>query len=295
MDIFINPPSELNGENPLKVVLKYRRPGQKVFGRRVAPRLKLTVSEDGVLVTAPQRISMRAIHEFVLENWHWVQQQLDRRTKKLMMKALVPGALVRIYGVHRKLVIENRETGNQLDSANSVSTEISTEISGPKIDHVPQTSDDTLAAQIRFELFDAILVGKVSADVFQRLNMDPMRYTASYQRALVRFAEGEARLHLAERIRHWSAKMGLYPTGISFRKQKTRWGSCSSNGHISLNWKLIFAPEAVIDYVVIHELAHLRHQNHSPAFWQLVEQYDPEAQRHRRWLRAHQNETHLFG
>ncbi|MCH2535473.1 MAG: M48 family metallopeptidase [Bdellovibrionales bacterium] len=92
---------------------------------------------------------------------------------------------------------------------------------------------------------------------------------------------------LIKKVNHWSQVMGLYPTKLSFRAQKTRWGSCSSLGHVSLNWKLILAPEFVIDYVVIHELAHLKHQNHSKRFWNLVSQYTDRTADSKNWLKKH--------
>lgn len=107
------------------------------------------------------------------------------------------------------------------------------------------------------------------------------------QKAVAKGFEMQARLHLKERLDYWSQKMDLKPSRVSFRRQRTRWGSCTSAGRISLNWKLIAAPPAVIDYVIIHELAHLVHQNHSERFWRLVEQFCPERKVHGRWLRAH--------
>ena len=112
--------------------------------------------------------------------------------------------------------------------------------------------------------------------------------------ALKRFYDKQARLHLPERVAHFSREMRLQPTGLSFRAQKTRWGSCSSAGHISLNYKMMIAPEAVIDYVVVHELAHLRHADHSRNFWQLVESHDARFKEHRHWLRAHQHEAEFL-
>ena len=102
------------------------------------------------------------------------------------------------------------------------------------------------------------------------------------------FYQKQGRRVLAERTRVISNKMSLRPASISFRSQKTRWGSCSSRGKISLNWRLIFAPPEVIDYVVIHELSHLRHYNHSAAFWNLVATEAPNYAVHKRWLRDHQ-------
>mgnify|MGYP001781928635 FL=1 len=74
---------------------------------------------------------------------------------------------------------------------------------------------------------------------------------------------------------------------ISIREQKTRWGSCSSKGNLNFNWRLIFAPEEVLDYVVVHELAHRREMNHSKTFYAIVESVLPDYRSPRRWLREH--------
>lgn len=72
---------------------------------------------------------------------------------------------------------------------------------------------------------------------------------------------------------------------ISIREQKTRWGSCSSQGNLNFNWRLILAPEEVLDYVVVHELAHRREMNHSKAFYAIVESVLPDYRQPRKWLR----------
>ena len=84
-----------------------------------------------------------------------------------------------------------------------------------------------------------------------------------------------------------SKQMNLFPAKVSYRAQKTRWGSCSSQGNISMNWKLIFAPPESLEYVVIHELAHLQYQDHSKRFWSLVEQFSPDYKYHSDWLKKH--------
>jgi predicted metal-dependent hydrolase len=73
---------------------------------------------------------------------------------------------------------------------------------------------------------------------------------------------------------------------ISIREQKTRWGSCSSAGNLNFNWRLIFAPEAVLTYVVVHELAHRLEMNHSPAFYSIVESVLPDYKKSQKWLRS---------
>jgi predicted metal-dependent hydrolase len=92
------------------------------------------------------------------------------------------------------------------------------------------------------------------------------------------FYKREAIRKITERTEFWAQQMKLYPTSLKFREQRTRWGSCSSRGNINFNWRLIvFSPE-VIDYVIVHELAHLKHMNHSDKFWNSVESHIPDYQ-----------------
>lgn len=103
---------------------------------------------------------------------------------------------------------------------------------------------------------------------------------------LVREAYKErAVTHLQQIVSYWSQKMDLHPSQLQFRSQKTRWGSCSSRKTLSFNWKLILFPREVIDYVVIHELAHLKYMNHSKDFWSLVAQYSPNYKEQTQFLR----------
>jgi predicted metal-dependent hydrolase len=92
---------------------------------------------------------------------------------------------------------------------------------------------------------------------------------------------------LPARLYELADRHGLVVTAVSVRSQKTRWGSCGRNGHISLNWRLMLMPEWVRDYVLVHELMHLRRLDHSRKFWRLVEAACPEYRKARQWLRAH--------
>ena len=80
---------------------------------------------------------------------------------------------------------------------------------------------------------------------------------------------------------------GLQVTRVSIRNQRSRWGSCGREGHICLNWRLILMPAWVRDYVMIHELMHLRRMDHSPAYWSQVAVACPDFDKARRWLRDH--------
>jgi predicted metal-dependent hydrolase len=100
-----------------------------------------------------------------------------------------------------------------------------------------------------------------------------------------RWLRATAKEQLPARLQRLAAAHGLVVHGVSIRNQRTRWGSCSSDGRISLNWRLVQMPDAVRDYVLLHELMHLRVRNHSSRFWREVERVCPRHADARRWLR----------
>ncbi len=114
----------------------------------------------------------------------------------------------------------------------------------------------------------------------------------SVKRALEALYRRKARERFEDRADHYAAEMDVEYDRIEIRNQKTKWGSCSTTGTIGLNWRLMMAPPAIIEYVVVHELAHLQEPNHSEVFWSLVEQYDPEYAEHADWL--DENSTQLI-
>jgi predicted metal-dependent hydrolase len=94
-----------------------------------------------------------------------------------------------------------------------------------------------------------------------------------------------ARTEIQETVARLSARMHVSPKTVAIRDQRTRWGSCSSSGTLSFNWRLIMVPPAVMEYVAVHELAHMTVPNHSADFWHLVAQYYPAYKEARSWLR----------
>ncbi len=105
--------------------------------------------------------------------------------------------------------------------------------------------------------------------------------TDSERRRYIRLA----REIFTRQVRYYADQMHVTYGRISIREQKTRWGSCSSTGNLNFNWRLIFAPPAVLDYVVVHELAHRKEMNHSAAFYAIVEQVLPDYRTSQKWLR----------
>lgn len=99
--------------------------------------------------------------------------------------------------------------------------------------------------------------------------------------------QARAGVELPARLLDLAAAHGLASSRVSVRNQRTRWGSCGRDGHICLNWRLILMPEWVRDYVIIHELMHLRRLDHSSQYWRLVAEAYPDYEAARKWLRAH--------
>jgi len=105
--------------------------------------------------------------------------------------------------------------------------------------------------------------------------------------ALERWYRRMARDEIAPRLDAAVAALGTPYTALTIRNQRTRWGSCSTTGAMSFNWRLLLAPEEVLDYVVWHEACHLLVMDHSPRFWALVERHVPGYRGPQRWLRRH--------
>lgn len=105
----------------------------------------------------------------------------------------------------------------------------------------------------------------------------------------------EARRQLLLRSRAAALKLGVTVAAVTVRDTRSRWGSCASSGRLSYSWRLLLAPESVLDYVVAHEVAHLVEMNHSDRFWAVVDRLHPDADRCRAWLKAKGQDLHLYG
>ena len=108
---------------------------------------------------------------------------------------------------------------------------------------------------------------------------------ARIQQYLHNWYRSRALEHLQEKAKRYAQQIGVTPTGVSVRNFKSRWGSCDKKGQVVFNWNIIKAPHTIVDYVVIHELCHLIHPNHSKDFWQLVGRHDANYSEHRQWLK----------
>ena len=131
------------------------------------------------------------------------------------------------------------------------------------------------------EVRGEMLVISISA---KRRSMNTAAYAAL---CLNRWYQEQAEKILRERTAVFAAKMKVRPNSVRIKTVRSRWGSCTRSGNLTYNWKIVMAPSAVLDYVVIHELAHMIHLNHSQKFWKKVSEFDSRYDEHRKWLHRH--------
>ena len=124
-----------------------------------------------------------------------------------------------------------------------------------------------------------------------RVRGDPAHLARRVRDHLVAAAQAE----LGSRARRLAARIGRDVVRVNVRDTKSRWGSCSGQGNLSFSWRLIFAPEPVLEYVVAHEVAHLAEMNHGPRFWHLVESLTPGSAGPRAWLKRHRSRLLAYG
>lgn len=123
----------------------------------------------------------------------------------------------------------------------------------------------------------------------------PAPDVALFEARLLRFFKDQARVDLVARVAAHATTLGVKPSRLQVKELRSRWGSCSSDGVLSFSWRVICAPEFVLDYLAAHEVAHLREMNHSRRFWAHVRKCLPDYERGRQWLHEHGCALHAIG
>lgn len=114
-------------------------------------------------------------------------------------------------------------------------------------------------------------------------------------RRVTDYLKRAAKQDLEASVKHYCAILAIPPRSVTVRDTTSRWGSCSSTGGLNFSWRLILAPPSVLDYLAAHEVAHLKHMNHSAKFWALTKRMCAETDRAEAWLNAHGTKLHRFG
>lgn len=215
--------------------------------RRRRKTLQITLDADGVIVAAPLRTPASEVHNFVEQRVPWILRHAEQAMHDAAPRPLGTGETVPYLGREACLSIDSGG-GNQ-----------------PIVQFNPWRFDVTLPAAIP----------------------DGARADA-IRSALIEWYRVRAGEILRERVDTWWSRLGddrPSPPRVLVRDQRRRWGSCTASGTIRLNWRLVMAAPMLIDYVVVHELTHLRTMNHSPAFWAHVALAIPDYRERRAHLR----------
>jgi len=213
-----------------------------------AKRLRITVRPAGVEVTAPVRARDADIMAFVSQNRRWIETKVGALRARL---AAHPGSDRLVDGA---LV----PYGGRFERLNVMP-------SGRARPRV--TYDDGFWIELPERVPEAAQETVIET-------------------ALTAWLKRQAYAATNDIVEHHGRQHDLMPTALRIKAQKRLWGSCTAKGVISLNWRLILGPPEILEYVVVHELCHLRHPHHQPPFWQLVGEVLPDFQRHRSWLRT---------
>ncbi|MDP3007760.1 MAG: SprT family zinc-dependent metalloprotease [Methylococcales bacterium] len=213
-----------------------------------ATKVRIIVSVNKVEVVAPVKVAEKHIHQFVIAQQAWIIASLTKIAERHQ-----PHPEPVVYGEGSMIVYQGESYPLTLKPSSLKRVKI--EFTNGFIAHIP----DTLTTQ----------------------------HSEAIKPALLNWMKKRLLHEATHWVKQHAAKHQLIPRTINIRKQKSRWGSCGIHNDIQINALLIMAPPAVLEYVVVHELCHIKIRNHSPHFWALVAEHLPDYKIPHRWLKQH--------
>jgi predicted metal-dependent hydrolase len=249
----------LNPENQLDLLFDTYRVTERISSKSRSIRVEV-LSESDVTLVIPRFVSKTVAREFLRSRDHWIRQKIaEFRLKAARDAEAGPSPHLRWDGS----------------------------------DQIPLRGESVplriVPAQLRTPV---VRLDSQALTLF--CPNDWLGQTPRLERLLREALRKEALNDATRLLREEAAKLGVRYEGPRIADQKTLWGSCTPAGLISLSWRLILTPAAVFRYVVIHELCHRVHLDHSDAFWALVSRQMPDYEAHRRWLREHAQRLHWY-
>ncbi len=216
-----------------------------------ATQTRIIVTPGKVEVVAPVKVSEHKIHEFIQAKQQWIIQALARiDVKSQQHKTLAPA--VYSHGAE----IPYQGASYKLVIKPTQLKKIKIEFSKEFVAHVPE----------------ALMIKNHSVEI---------------KEALIRWMKQESKNRVEQLVKQHAEKKQLFPQAIRIKTQKSRWGSCGIHNDININWLLIIAPPEILEYVVVHELCHIKIRNHSAHFWALVAEHLPDYHNRRQWLKKY--------
>ena len=222
-----------------------------------------------------------------------VQYELMRTSRRDVMLKALPGGVIRVYAPGRVALRElDRLVTERWQELEAMSRALDSRIAREQAAH-PVTEGRMLTVHgesVTLRLREGAAAKAVLSGTALTVTV-PAGTPEETVRGLIRTCLSRAALRcIRERLSYYAPMVGREPGRIAIRDQKTRWGSCSNKGNLNFNWKLVLAPPEAMDYVVVHELCHLREFSHSPRFWKLVGGVLPEYEFWKKWLKEHGRE-----
>jgi predicted metal-dependent hydrolase len=240
--------------------MEYLRVGNKVIEYELrksskAKRVNVTIKNQRVRVAVPTGFTLEYAKNFLEDNKEWVLKHYQKQVSQ------AKGVLPKKYISGEKFLYRGR--------------------------NYPLVFEDT-SAWDQYALFKG---SRIVAYI--RPNFPPEEQSILVKKLIEEWYIGQAEKLLPEQVEYYSKLLDIPFKKLKIKDQRTRWGSCSNKGNINLNWRIIMAPNQVVAYVIIHELAHLRFMNHSKDFWKLVESYLPDYKKWKKWLAENGKELSL--
>ncbi|MBL1263244.1 M48 family metallopeptidase [Methylomicrobium sp. RS1] len=216
-----------------------------------ASRTRIVVTAEKIEVIAPPDVSDEALHQFVKEKWHWITATMQRlKARKAHIQSLAPETY------HHGAPVPYQGKTYPLSLAPTKLKSIKIEYTDVFKAHIPHTQWETV-------------------------NSEEIRS------AIIGWMKQNVKITVEQLVLQHGPKHRLFPKSITIKSQRSRWGSCGIHNDITINWLLALAPLEILEYVVVHELCHIKEKNHSKHFWSLVAQHLPNYRSARLWLKQH--------
>ncbi len=233
---------------------KYDLPLKIVKTRKSSASISISVRSTGIRVTAPIWIPSIFINKFISSKHNWILEQVERVKLPSVKKGIVNDSTIPFFGKKLKVVYHA--------DPNTSLIKIELEDTQLKVIHPPGYTPD---------LIENIAEKRIKAWIFER-----------------------ALVEITDRANHFAKRLEVSYTKITLKKVSSIWGSCSPDNSLTFSQQLAGAPLAVVEYVIIHELCHIVHRDHSSRFWALVRSLDKDYKDHRRWLRDNRQELNIY-
>ncbi|WP_077343260.1 M48 family metallopeptidase [Pseudocolwellia agarivorans] len=221
--------------------------------------IALQIKNNEVIVRAPKGVSPNFIQTLITNKTPWILNKLaaHRQHCAPVLPTYLPNSTILIYGLEKKLCIRYQRS----KANNSINiTENEVNLTLPLLVEKKQEDHSYLSKQVK--------------------------------KQLANWMKDQAENYLAYRLAELSKQLKITPASYQVKRYKARWGSCNNKHELSFNYLLIMAPTWVFDYVIVHELCHIKHLNHSVQFWGLVEKHMPHYKQADQWLKQHQTKMH---